>query len=152
LQRVHGVPGAFVLIACVEPAAGESQQLRLEVDRDDVDGPAGGTNPGSQRGSPEVANRGALVVDLDGRESVGEVANLVEVAQLGPGEEPDADAAAVGVGERGVPVSVEEGAEVLERVGVQDLLDGEYIRVEISDGRSERVQLRFISDLVVRGA
>ena len=91
-------------------------------------GSAGGTDPGSQRGSAEVANRGAVVVDLYGWESVGEVADLVEVAQRGPGEEPDADAAAVGVGERGVPLSFEEGEEVLERVRVEDLLDGEYIR------------------------
>ena len=44
VQRVDGVPGPLVLIAGAEPAAGEGEQLRLQVDRDDLDGSAAGAD------------------------------------------------------------------------------------------------------------
>jgi hypothetical protein len=44
VQRVDGVPGPFVLVAWAEPAAGEGEQYRLQVDLDDLDGPAAGAD------------------------------------------------------------------------------------------------------------
>jgi hypothetical protein len=106
VEGVGGVAGAFVLVAGVEPSAGEGQQFALEVAADHIDVGVAGVEPDAEGWAAHRGDGGAVVVDLDRCEFVGEGGDLFDLAERWPGEYADSDAAAVRVCQRGVPVAI----------------------------------------------
>ena len=111
------------------------------MDREQVEAAAAGADPGMERRPAEACEGGARVVHPDRAEALGEVGDLVEVAQGHPGEEPDPDPARVGMGERGPPAAGQPAGQVVERLRIPDLLHGQDGGGEPGDHDRQRVQL-----------
>ncbi len=127
VQGIHGVARPLVLVTRAEAAAGEAEQLGLEVHRHDVHVDALHPHAGRQRGTAERVERVAGVVDLDRSDEVREPRDLVHLGQRGAGQHAHADATRVGGRQRAVPAALEPGDQVVERARGADLLHRQHV-------------------------
>ena len=145
VQRVHGVPGALVLVARAEPATGERQQLRLQVHRHHVDVDArrpctrarSAGRPSASRvlpssstctGATRAGNRSTC------SSSTGAVA--------GRARRPGCRGRRARPGR--VPGAGQPGHQVVEGPGRADLLHGEHVEREPVDHPRQRPELRLV--------
>jgi len=140
----------LALVARLKTPAGERQQLGLQMTGDDVELVCAGRDAHAQRAATHRVDRVAVIIDLDGRERLGELADLRDVAQRQPREHTDADRVMLLEHRRGLnlPITVESVDEIRERLRVADLLDGEDVGCNSVNYAGERRKLGLVRRVV----
>jgi hypothetical protein len=121
------------------------------VARDQIHGPCVRSHPDAQGAAAHLGDRRAVVINLHRAERARELADVLDILDRQARQEPDPDAAAVGeVREGQVPLAANHVGEVLQRLGLADLLNGDDVRRDVLDDIGERGQLGVVDVLAAR--
>lgn len=125
-------------------AGAGSGEERQDVDSALLEGASELADSCFERGTTHLLNRSAFVIDLHGRQPVGEIRDLLDLGQRRFGQEPGSDAAGVRLCQCCPPFAVKPFHEVVKSMRIADLLNGKDIRSEICDRRRQRIELALV--------